>query len=215
MNALKVFSYNGAQVRTVEQNGEPWWVLKDVCEVLGLDSPHKVAERLDEDEKGRNSIPTLGGAQEMTIISESGLYNVILRSDKPEAKPFRKWVTAEVLPAIRRNGSYISNAEELIAKTATAVLGEVMKQIVPILQRLSPYYDPLEDLRAASIAAPLPRRKAAPGIIRRLDEDVRRQVDDMMLTDKFSYDDIREYLARFGIAISNSAICRYRKSFYR
>ena len=215
MNALKVFSYNGAQVRTVEQNGEPWWVLKDVCEVLGLDSPHKVAERLDEDEKGRNSIPTLGGAQEMTIISESGLYNVILRSDKPEAKPFRKWVTAEVLPAIRRNGSYISNAEELIAKTATAVVGEVMKQIVPILQRLSPYYDPLEDLRAASIAAPLPRRKAAPGIIRRLDEDVRRQVDDMMLTDKFSYDDIREYLARFGIAISNSAICRYRKSFYR
>ena len=215
MNALKVFSYNGAQVRTVEQNGEPWWVLKDVCEVLGLDSPHKVAERLDEDEKGRNSIPTLGGAQEMTIISESGLYNVILRSDKPEAKPFRKSFTAEVLPAIRRNGSYISNAEELIAKTATAVLGEVMKQIVPILQRLSPYYDPLEDLRAASIAAPLPRRKAAPGIIRRLDEDVRRQVDDIMLTDKFSYDDIREYLARFGIAISNSAICRYRKSFYR
>lgn len=151
----------------------------------------------------------------MTIISESGLYNVILRSDKPEAKPFRKWVTAEVLPSIRRSGGYISNTEELIAKTATAVVTEVVKQMVPILQRLSPYYDPLEDLRAASIAAPLPRRKAALGIIRRLDEDVRRQVDDMMLTDKFNYDDIREYLARFGIVISNSAIYRYRKSFYR
>lgn len=215
MNTLQVFSYNGAQVRTVEQNGEPWWVLKDVCEILGIANSRDVVNRLDEDEKGVGQIDTLGGAQEMTIISESGLYNVILRSDKPEAKPFRKWVTAEVLPTIRRSGGYINNAEELIAKTATAVVAEVVKQMVPILQRLSPYYDPLEDLRAASIAAPLPRRKAAPGIIRRLDEDVRRQVDDMMLTDKFSYDDIREYLARFGIAISNSAICRYRKSFYR
>ncbi len=215
MNALKVFSYNGAQVRTVEQNGEPWWVLKDVCDILGLSNSRMVVDRLDEDEKGVSQIDTLGGVQEMTIISESGLYNVILRSDKPEAKPFRKWVTAEVLPTIRRSGGYIGNAEELIAKTATAVVGEVIKQITPILKQLNPYYDPLEELRAASIAAPLPRRKAAPGIIRRLDEDVRRQVDDMMLTDKFSYDDIREYLARFGIAISNSAICRYRKSFYR
>lgn len=215
MNTLQVFSYNGAQVRTVEQNGEPWWVLKDVCDILGIANSRDVVNRLDDDEKGVGQIDTLGGAQEMTIISESGLYNVILRSDKPEAKPFRKWVTAEVLPSIRRSGGYINNAEELIAKTATAVVTEVVKQMVPILQRLSPYYDPLEDLRAASITAPLPRRKAAPGIIRRLDEDVRRQVDDMMLTDKFSYDDIREYLARFGIAISNSAICRYRKTFYR
>ncbi len=215
MNTLQVFSYNGAQVRTVEQNGEPWWVLKDVCDILGIANSRDVVNRLDDDEKGVGQIDTLGGAQEMTIISESGLYNVILRSDKPEAKPFRKWVTAEVLPSIRSSGGYINNAEELIAKTATAVVTEVVKQMVPILQRLSPYYDPLEKLRAASIAAPLPRRKAAPCIIRRLDEDVRRQVDDMMLTDKYSYDDIREYLARFGIAISNSAICRYRKSFYK
>ncbi len=92
MNALKVFSYNGAQVRTVEQNGEPWWVLKDVCDILGLSNSRMVVDRLDEDEKGVSQIDTLGGVQEMTIISESGLYNVILRSDKPEAKPFRKWV---------------------------------------------------------------------------------------------------------------------------
>ncbi|MCI8704994.1 MAG: phage repressor protein/antirepressor Ant, partial [Anaerotignum sp.] len=81
---------------------------KDVCEILGLGSPHKVFERLDEDEKGRNLIPTLGGGQEMTVINESGLYNVILRSDKPEAKPFRRWVTSEVLPSIRRHGAYMT-----------------------------------------------------------------------------------------------------------
>ena len=106
MNELQVFNYNSSEVRTVQRDGEPWFVLKDVCQVLDLGSPHKVAERLDPDEKGRNLIPTPGGNQETTIINESGLYNVILRSDKPEAKPFRKWVTSEVLPTIRRHGMY-------------------------------------------------------------------------------------------------------------
>lgn len=107
MNELKVFNYQDNEVRTMEVNGEPWFVLKDVCSVLGLGSAHKVADRLDEDE--RNQIPltdSLGREQETTIINESGLYNVILRSDKPEAKPFRKWVTSEVLPSIRKTGSY-------------------------------------------------------------------------------------------------------------
>lgn len=108
MNNLQVFNYNGNEVRTIQKDGEPWWVLKDVCEVLGLSSPHKVFDRLDEDEKGRNQIPTPGGEQEMTVINKSGLYNVILRSDKPEAKPFRKWVTSEVLPSIRKHGAYMT-----------------------------------------------------------------------------------------------------------
>ena len=107
MNEMQVFNYKSSQVRTVEINNEPWFVLKDVCAVLDLGSAHKVSERLDEDE--RNQIPltdSLGRKQETTIINESGLYNVILRSDKPEAKPFRKWVTSEVLPSIRKTGSY-------------------------------------------------------------------------------------------------------------
>ena len=113
MNEMQTFVYSGAEVRTVRKDGAPWFVLKDVCQVLDLGSPHKVAERLDPDEKGRNLIPTPGGSQETTVISESGLYNVILRSDKPEAKPFRKWVTAEVLPAIRRSGGYIAGQNDL------------------------------------------------------------------------------------------------------
>lgn len=107
MNEMQVFNYKSSQVRTVEIENEPWFVLKDVCAVLDLGSAHKVAERLDEDE--RNQIPltdSLGRKQETTIINESGLYHVILRSDKPEAKPFRKWVTSEVLPSIRKTGSY-------------------------------------------------------------------------------------------------------------
>lgn len=89
-NKIKVWNYENSEVRTIEKDGEPWFVLSDICKVLGLTSPHKIADRLDTDEKGRNLIPTLGGNQEMTIVNESGLYAVILRSDKPQAKPFRK-----------------------------------------------------------------------------------------------------------------------------
>lgn len=107
MNELKTWSFEGSEIRTVELNGEPWWALKDVCDVLELGSPHKVADRLEEDE--RNQIPltdSMGREQNTTIVNESGLYSVILRSDKPQAKPFRKWVTSEVLPSIRKTGSY-------------------------------------------------------------------------------------------------------------
>ena len=107
MNELQVFRYQDNEVRTVEVNGEPWFVLKDVCAVLGLSTPARVAERLDSDEVSQTHLTdSLGREQETTIINESGLYNVILRSDKPEAKPFRKWVTSEVLPTIRKTGGY-------------------------------------------------------------------------------------------------------------
>lgn len=117
MNEIQTFHYLSNEVRTIKQDGEPWFVLKDVCQILGLGTPAKVAERLDPDEKGVNQIHTPGGKQEMTCINESGLYNVILRSDKPEAKPFRKWVTSEVLPAIRRHGAYMT--PETIEKALT------------------------------------------------------------------------------------------------
>ena len=105
-NGIKVFNYNETEVRTVEIDGEPWFVLKDVCVILGVKNQADVFNRLDDDEKGMDSVDTLGGKQKMYIINESGLYNVILRSDKPEAKPFRKWVASEVLPTIRKHGVY-------------------------------------------------------------------------------------------------------------
>lgn len=106
MNDLQIFNYNGNDVRTIQIDGEPWWVLKDVCMVLNIGNARDVFNRLDDDEKGVDQIDTLGGKQNMQIVNESGLYNVILRSDKPEAKPFRKWVTSEVLPSIRKTGGY-------------------------------------------------------------------------------------------------------------
>ena len=93
MNELQVFNYESNEVRTIMRNGELWFVLKDVCRILSIGNSSDVFARLDDDEKGVAQIDTPGGKQKMSIINESGLYNVILRSDKPEAKPFRKWVT--------------------------------------------------------------------------------------------------------------------------
>lgn len=107
MSNIQIFNYQSNEVRTVEMGGEPWFVLKDVCNILGISKYRDTAARLDADERGSVEVDTLGGTQQVIAVNESGLYHVILRSDKPEAAPFRKWVTSEVLPSIRKNGSYM------------------------------------------------------------------------------------------------------------
>ena len=120
VNELQVFSYEGNEVRTVQQGSETWWVLRDVCDILEIGNSGNVAARLDEDEKGIHTVDTLGGKQELTIISESGLYSTILLSRKPEAKKFKRWITHEVLPAIHKHGAYVTSAklEEMISDPA-------------------------------------------------------------------------------------------------
>jgi prophage antirepressor-like protein len=101
------FNYKSKTVRVIEdENGDPWWVAKDVCKILGLEDTHKAVQRLEEDEKGRKIIPTLGGNQDVWVINEPGLYSLMLRSNKPEAKQFKKWVIHKVLPTIRKTGKY-------------------------------------------------------------------------------------------------------------
>ena len=92
--------YKNSPVRIVEKGGEPWFVAKDVCDILALGNPRSSIALLDEDERGVHSMDTPSGKQEMGIISEAGLYSLILRSRKPEAKAFKRWVTHEVLPSI-------------------------------------------------------------------------------------------------------------------
>ena len=103
MNNIDVWKYNDTTIRTIAVKNEIWWVLKDVCDVLELSNSRIVADRLDEDERRKFDLPRQG---ETWFINESGLYSVILRSDKPQAKPFKRWVTHEVLPSIRQTGSY-------------------------------------------------------------------------------------------------------------
>ena len=153
MNNIQIFKYENNDVRTVEQDGEPWFVLKDVCKALGIGNSRMVVDRLDEDEKGVSQIDTPGGLQNVSIISESGLYNVILRSDKPEAKPFRKWVTSEVLPSIRKHGAYMTpqKIEEALLNPDTIIsLAQQLKEEKAKTAKLAPAAEYAQNFLLAS-----------------------------------------------------------------
>lgn len=106
-NVLQVFSYNGVEIRTVTIEGEPYFVGKDVAVVLGYKNPQEaIRDHVDEEDKGMSEMLTPGGKQNMPVINESGVYSLIFTSRLPAAKEFKRWVTSEVLPAIRKTGSY-------------------------------------------------------------------------------------------------------------
>jgi anti-repressor protein len=110
---MQLFNFGGHQLRTIDKSGEPLFIAKDVCEILGIDNSQ--IRRLDEDEKGLCSIQTPGGEQSMVCINEAGLYGLILGSRKAEAKAFKRWVTHEVIPSIRKHGAYMTS--ETIERT--------------------------------------------------------------------------------------------------
>ena len=103
----------GVSVRMQMIKDEPWFAAKDVCELLGLDNSRQAVSRLDDDEKGVINSDTLGGKQELTFVNESGMYALIFQSRKPQARAFRKWVTGEVLPSLRKYGYYVAPGAQL------------------------------------------------------------------------------------------------------
>lgn len=125
---LNQFSFDGYDIRTtVDNSGNTWFIAKDVCDVLEIGNSSMAVARLDDDEKGVSTVDTLGGLQEQAIINESGLYNLILTSRKPEAKRFRKWVTSEVLPSIRKTGSFAQQQKELLPATYIQALEHLIE----------------------------------------------------------------------------------------
>lgn len=128
MNILTKFEYDGRSVRSVTQDGEPWFVAKDVCDTLGLRNSRQAVAALDDDEKSDvylNDTRSKGGATQgrtVIIVSEPGLYRLIARSDKPQAKAFLRWVTHEVLPAIRRTGGYSAPNRRMPTSTELAMM---------------------------------------------------------------------------------------------
>jgi len=131
--SLIPFSFEGTEVRVLDRKGEPWWVMPDVCAVLEHTNSRMAAQRLDDDEKGVSITDTLGGPQEVTIINESGLWSLVLTSRKPAAKRFKKWITSEVIPAIRKTGGYMAAApeetpEEIMLRALTIAKDTVERQ---------------------------------------------------------------------------------------
>ena len=108
-NSIMNFKFEGAEVRVhTDENNNPWFVANDVCQILELANPRSRTALLDSDEKDVHIMDTPSGEQKMTVVNEAGLYSLILRSRKPEAKAFKRWVTHEVLPSIRKSGGYIA-----------------------------------------------------------------------------------------------------------
>ena len=129
-NKIQVWNYESSQIRTVQVNGEPWFVGKDVATVLGYSNPRDaINKRVDDEDKGVAKCDTLGGIQDLTIINESGLYSLVLSSKLPNAKKFKRWVTNEVLPSIRKHGAYMTEQTLERALTSPDFLIELATQL--------------------------------------------------------------------------------------
>ena len=137
MNEMMIFNNpEFGSVRTVCIDGEPWLVGKDVAEILGYSNPRKaLIDHVDADDKGVTKCDTLGGAQNLTVINESGFYSLVLSSKMPNAKKFKHWVTAEVLPTIRKTGGYVAN-EDVFVETYLPFADEPIKQLFKIQCRV-------------------------------------------------------------------------------
>lgn len=135
MNDLQIFTYRDTPLRTIQKDGEIWWVLKDVCNALSIADSKSVPRRLDSDEVDQIPLTdSIGRSQLSYIVNEPGLYSVILRSDKPEAKDFKRWVTHEVLPSIRRTGSYTMQTAQPM--TPAQLLAAQAQVLVEMEQRM-------------------------------------------------------------------------------
>lgn len=161
MNNLQIFNNpEFGPVRAVEHDGEPWFVGKDVAQALGYsDQAKAIRIHVDEEDKGVDEMATPGGTQIVTIINESGLYSLILSSKLPAAKKFKRWVTAEVLPALRRNGGYINGQAtmsdaEIMAKALVVAQNTITQRdkriseltvTTQIMQPKADYFDELVD----------------------------------------------------------------------
>lgn len=154
MNNLTVFQNpDFGQVRTIVRDGEPWFVAADVCRALEIKNNRDALAKLDSDEKGVALTDTPGGAQKMTIVNEPGLYSLVLGSRKPEAKAFKRWITHEVIPAIRKTGQYstkptITIDPDALALIVSTAVSETAKQLVPIMKEMVE--------QAVSMKAPVP-----------------------------------------------------------
>lgn len=124
MTDIQIFkSEQFGEVRTIAKDGEPWFVANDICKVLGHTNSRVAVAALDEDEKGVSKVYTLGGEQQMTVVNEAGMYQLVIRSNLPAAKAFKRWITHEVIPTIRRHGAYATETtiESIIADPESGI----------------------------------------------------------------------------------------------
>lgn len=211
-NKIEVFSSTEfGTVRTLETaDGKILFCGADVAKALGYSNSRKaLADHCKEKGVTKRDTLTKGGIQELTYIDEGNVYRLITHSKLPTAERFEMWVFDEVLPEIRRTGGYGKiNLEEVIAKTVAVAVSETVKAIMPMLEKPAP--DIISD-----VYDPEPPSRRTHSIISRFDTELRTAVDDMILSRRYTYEEIKDFLAEQGIAVSMSSIQRYKTSLYR
>lgn len=192
-------------IRTMSIEGEPWFVGKDVTEVLGYSNTRDaLSKHVENDDKNTVAIHDGKGNPNQTIINESGLYSLIFSSKLPAAKQFKHWVTSEVLPSIRKTGGY-GNIElsQIITQTAAAVAGEIIKQLAPFFQK-----------------PPKPKKKPTgihcsnqtPSKIDLLNPEIKERAEEMLLSGKYSCQQVANYIINeTGNYISVNTVTRYKR----
>jgi prophage antirepressor-like protein len=184
------------EIRTLMIDGQPYFVGKDVAEILGYAEPRSaVSKKVDDEDRGVAKMETPSGVQEMTIINESGLYSLILSSKLETAKKFKRWVTSEILPSIRQTGNYISGTSPYSIED---IVRETICQVVPIIIK------ELEDRTE--------REKQAEKEIEKLEIKVRRKIERLICAGNHSYSSIARILTMDGIEISPATVCVYAES---
>ena len=185
-NDIQIFNFEeNNKIRVLEKDGNIWFVAKDICDILGMKTEQ--TRRLDKDEKGLYKTQTLGGNQNMTVVNESGLWALVIRSNKPEAKKFRKWVTSEVLPAIRKHGMYLSEKMQETFKNDPEAFNTLAKRYVEEQEKVKALEAKIQkDLPYAVLGRVV---SAEPGSI--------------------SYADAALFLAQHGIPIGRNRLLKY------
>ncbi len=211
MNELKIFQNSEfGELGVMMIDGKEYFPAAQCARLLGYSNPRKaIIDHCEDEGVTKRDVLTNSGTQEMKFINEGNLYRLIVRSKLPAAKKFERWVFDEVLPEIRRTGGYGSvNIEEVITKAVTTAVSETIKAISPMLERPAPdvIYDTYE-------VNPIPRRTHS--IIGQLAPEIRNEIDDMILSQKYTYADVKSFLAEQGVGISIQSICNYKKRLYR
>lgn len=212
MNDLKVFSNTEfGELGVMVIDGKEYFPATQCAKLLGYKNPQ---EAVREKCKGVRKMltPTAGGSQEANYIPEGDLYRLIVSSKLPAAEKFERWVFDEVLPSIRKNGGYGDiNIQSIIAQTTAAAVGEVMKQIMPIITGTSENADKGSG-KEMMWEVKVPKKRKPTGVIIRLAPELRRTVDDMLLSG-CTYNEVKSYLANNNIGLSIQAICNYYNEY--
>ncbi len=210
MNDLKVFSNSEfGELGVMLIDGKEYFPATQCAKLIGHENPARAVRKFC---KGVTKMvtPTVGGSQEVNYIPEGDLYRLIVSSKLPAAKKFERWVFDEVLPSIRQTGGYGNiNIEQVIAKTATAVVSEVIKQLVPTLKGVI-NGEPEEPEMIWETK--IPKKRKPTGVIVKLAPEIRTVVDGMLLS-ACSYAEVKRYLEANGIGISQTSISRYYNNY--